>query len=176
MVAIQVQSSDQKGERRMPLKLSIGLSRKVGQPDFGSLGASCGVEIELESSLLDRDREGFHRRVRELYALCAQAIAEELASHQRTAPAPHVNSRGPQERNGHANGAPQNGSRSRADRPATPSQVRALHAIANDRHLDLAELLAERFGASRAEELSVADASHLIEELQNGAGTPVQRS
>ncbi|HEV3163715.1 MAG TPA: hypothetical protein VGZ22_06715 [Isosphaeraceae bacterium] len=159
----------------MPLKLSIGLSRKVGQPDFGSLGASCGVEIELESSLLDRDREGFHRRVRELYALCAQSVDEELASHQRTVLGPHVNSRGPQERNGHANGLPGNGSRSRAERPATPSQVRALHAIANDRHLDLAGLLAERFGASRADELSIADASHLIEELQNGAGTPVQR-
>ena len=31
----------------MPLKLSVGVSRKVGQPGYGSLGASCGVETVL---------------------------------------------------------------------------------------------------------------------------------
>jgi hypothetical protein len=35
----------------MPLKASIGLSRKVGQENYGSLGANCQLEIELDASL-----------------------------------------------------------------------------------------------------------------------------
>ena len=34
----------------MPLKLNVGVSRKVGLPDYGSVGASCNVEVELDST------------------------------------------------------------------------------------------------------------------------------
>ena len=37
------------------LKLNAGISRKVGEPNYGSRGASVNVELELES--------GFRRRV-----------------------------------------------------------------------------------------------------------------
>src|SRR5882757_6582107 len=63
----------------MPLKLSVGLSRKVGQPDYGSLGASCGVEVELDPTLLRDDLDGFHASVRDAFVACRQAVNDELS-------------------------------------------------------------------------------------------------
>src|ERR1700729_2780198 len=59
---------------QIPLKLSVGVSRKVG-----ALGASWGVEVELESALLRDDPEEFDRRARQAHAACARAVDAELA-------------------------------------------------------------------------------------------------
>ncbi len=67
----------------MPLKLNVGVCRKIGQPDYGSIGASCNVELELESSLLQHDLDGFHKRVRQAYSACQQAVADQLARHHQ---------------------------------------------------------------------------------------------
>jgi mRNA-degrading endonuclease toxin of MazEF toxin-antitoxin module len=45
------------------LKLNAGFSRKVGEPDFGSRGASVNVELELDSNLI-RDSEAFCAQIR----------------------------------------------------------------------------------------------------------------
>ncbi|NQU24428.1 MAG: hypothetical protein HQ567_24360 [Candidatus Nealsonbacteria bacterium] len=66
----------------MPMKLNVGVSRKIGQPDYGSLGATCIVEVELSSALLQDDLEGFHRQVRAAYDACRQAVSDELARNQ----------------------------------------------------------------------------------------------
>ena len=47
----------------MPMKLNIGLSKKVGLPDYGRLGATCHVEVELDGSLLSDDVERLQQQV-----------------------------------------------------------------------------------------------------------------
>ena len=58
--------------------MSVSL-RKVGMPDYGSVGASCNLELELDSGLLEKDLDGFHARVREVYVAAHQAVHDELA-------------------------------------------------------------------------------------------------
>jgi hypothetical protein len=158
------------GGNSMPLKLSLALSRKVGQPEFGSLGASCGVELELPESLLFDDLDAFQRRVRDAYVACDQAVHDELARHEARSAHPRSNGHVPQ-----ANGTqPQSGAstarrRPNTRKPATPSQVRAIRAIADRKDIDLVALLPGRFGVASAQELSVVDASRLIDELQAAA-------
>lgn len=62
----------------MPLILQVGLSKKIGQPNYGSLGASCNLGLELDQSLLATDLESLQSRVRQAFAACRQAVQEEL--------------------------------------------------------------------------------------------------
>jgi len=63
----------------MPLTLNVGISKKIGQPDFGSVGATCNVSVELDAALLTREPDAFQRHVRNAYAACSQAVNDELA-------------------------------------------------------------------------------------------------
>jgi hypothetical protein len=140
----------------MAVKLSVGLQKKIGLRNYGSLGASCYVEFEIESSLLFDDPAGFQQKVRSAYRTCREAVAEELAHHQvsRTAA------------NGHAHG---HGSQSTAPRRATASQIHALQSIAECHGIDLAALLQQRFQVAQTAELLITQASDLITELKSAA-------
>ena len=151
----------------MPLTLNVGLSRKIGLPDFGSLGATCHVTVELDGHLIQHDLEAFHRHVRQAYAACRQAVQEEL-SRQEAADTHPTGNNGNGHTNGHA--ANGNGQARRRDnpRPATASQVRAIEAIAKRQRLDSPLYLENRFRVHSAGELTLTEASSLIDELKGG--------
>ena len=65
----------------MGVKLNVGVSKKIGLPDYGSAGSTCNLELELDNAALDRPDE-FHRRVREAYAACRTAVEDELGNHR----------------------------------------------------------------------------------------------
>lgn len=159
----------------MPLKLNVGLSRKIGLPNYSSLGASCHLELELDSALLQSDKATFQQHVRHAFSACQQAVHEQLA---RNVPG---SSNGESTHgvivspcDGHTGGSPPgirtNRPQSRM-RPASENQIRAIHAIANQQQVDLSALLGERFGVCHPEELSLRDASSLIDELNARAGS-----
>jgi hypothetical protein len=168
-------SSPTTNPRKNPpmLKLHAGVSKKVGLPGFSSASASCTIEAELDSTLLN-DTEGFQTVVRRAYASCEQAVQDEIA--RLTHESPDDTTR-PQEvievRTSPAiSGAAVTINRAAlrdapSPRPATASQVRALRAIAARRKIDLLRLLRDRFGLTTADELGIRQASTLIDELKS---------
>ena len=57
----------------MPVKLSPGLTKKLGLPAYSSFAASCHLECELESSAVQADAKCFHQEAQRLFHLCARA-------------------------------------------------------------------------------------------------------
>lgn len=160
----------------MPLKLNVGLSKKVGLPNYGSLGASCHVEVELDGSLLDGDLERLHQHVRRAYVACAQAVNDELTRHQPAGAAATNGAAASASNSANGNGSRAPRRSSSGPRRATHSQVRAINAIAERQGIDLAALLQERFSTRDPADLSITEASQLIDELKSSAnGTGGQR-
>ena len=162
------------------LKLNVGTNRKIGQPDFGSAGASCNLELELDTALF-QDLEGLQQVVRRAYAACNQAVQDELAriagdTCKNTQPQEVIEVRTTPT----ISGAPVTRipaaqfTNQPSPRPATASQVKAIRAIAARRKIDLVGMLRERFGLTTADELGIRQASNLIDELKGDepAATP----
>jgi hypothetical protein len=160
----------------MAVKLSVGLQKKVGLPDFGSLGASCHVEFEIDRGLLEHDLDGFHRKVSDAFVACRQAVHDQLAAANEVS----TELSSPQSgavtgRNGHSVTSKPSGhagTNGHAHRPeigtVTQSQLRAIHAISRRNRVDAAALVRERFQVDRPESLSIREASSLIDELKRG--------
>lgn len=166
------------------LKLHACISRKVGLPGFSSASASCHIEAELDSSLL-QDHEGFQIVVQRAYQSCEQAVEDQIArltndgranAHDTTQPQEVIEVRtSPAIQGAHimANGADTRPTSRVAfrdapsPRPATTSQVKAIRAICARRRIDLVSLLRDRFGLTTADELGIRQASNLIDELKN---------
>ena len=151
----------------MTARLTVGLSQKIGQPNFGSVGASCHIDFELESNLLNGEREQLTERIRETFLLCRQEVRRELAA-DIARESEHVPESNPVNGSGgSANGHSQNGGRRTPARPATDAQIRAIHAIAAKAKVQVASQLESEFGVRSPRELNLWQASELIELLKS---------
>jgi hypothetical protein len=160
------------------LKLHAGVSKKVGLPGFSSASASCTIEAELDSSLL-QDHEGFQLVVQRAYQSCEQAVQDQIA--RLTSEGPNDASQPQEVIEVRTTPSISGASVTRipaaqftnhpCPRPATASQVKAIRAIAARRKIDLVGMLRERFGLTTADELGIRQASNLIDELKSDEGT-----
>jgi hypothetical protein len=177
----------------MPATISVGLNRKVGEANYGSRGGSVTVEMEIDAATLS-DPAAFRARVQTLYAMARSSLAEELArgddnpaSPDAVQPQPSQPSTVPSDRfetrpqahtppvapnsADNARGAA-TAARSTSERLATQSQVRAIYAIGKRQQIEPRDVVRERFGRKSPDELTVRQASQLIDELNSvGAGT-----
>lgn len=158
----------------MPMTIKVGLAKKIGQPDFGSLGASCDIELELDGAMLFHDLSGLHEKIQQAYLACRQAVHDELECQARKSETPStsktIQTNGqvpvgtPDSPSGHNRNSNGHAVTSKS-RAATASQVRALHAIATRQGFALADRLKDQYQVFRAEDLSIAQASRLIDDL-----------
>ena len=176
----------------MSVKLNIGLSRKVGEASFGSRGASINLEVELDNGVLN-DPGQLRDRVQDLYVLARQSVDEELQRPAEAGPSEpsHTNgnehgrishsANGNAHKNGHANGQATNGRAANSHSPnngpgrievarATQSQIRAIFAISKRQGLDPHTVISERYRVHKMEDLTIREASALIDDLKLGAG------
>lgn len=133
------------------IKLNCGVSRKVGEPNYGSRGATVNVELELESSAA-QDAHVLHDRIRKLFAVARDAVAEELGLPSQT-------------------GSPATGSTPAANgnggsaRPASEAQIRAINAICSRLGMDPHAEAHRRLGRG-IQDLTLPAASSLIDQLK----------
>jgi hypothetical protein len=150
----------------MPLKLNVGACKKIGEPNYGSRGASVNVELELDTSLVAEPQK-LRERIRELFAVVRSSLVEELNGNG----SPRSNSaerESAHHDNGHTgNSASPQTNGQRQPRGATQSQIKALFAIAKSRGLNLNEVIRERFHCGQPEQLSIREASQLIDSLKS---------
>ena len=139
------------------IKLNAGFSRKIGEANYSSRGASVNVELEVESGLIG-DPEALTTRIRNLFDLARRSVDAELSANP-----PADNGR---PRTGNQEGGRQ-GYGEQDTRYATASQVRAIKAIAHRGGRDPVRLANERFRVNDLEELTLREASQLIDELKS---------
>jgi hypothetical protein len=156
----------------MPLTVNVGYSEKLGRPDFGSIGASCHIECELNGRPAYDDPEQFQNKIRDLYAACAQAVQEELARRSAGDLEPRKTAT-----NGTSKHGP-NGATARKTSPGTQGannhrasarQIEYLERLARENRsigIRRLETLAERICGKPLAGLSSFDASSLIDTLK----------
>ena len=151
----------------MPLRLNVGASQKVSDEHYGSRGASVNLDIELDSSLAS-DSAKLQDRIRQLFTLVRQSLAEELRiSRNGTAPSAHDAATPPASPSTPINGNKQANGKQNGKRLATSAQVKALYALAKERGFNLREMVRDRYHLERPEQFTIQQASDLIGALKS---------
>lgn len=151
----------------MAMKISVGLQKKVGQPNYGSLGASCHVEFEIDPVLIESNLDGFHNKVNGAFLACRQAVNAQLRQQQEQAMKSDESVETKRLEEVHRPSPQRTGS-------VTPNQLKAIHAIARRLQLNPQKLVQERFDRYVPEDLTIREASQLLDELK--MQTPTSRS
>ena len=140
------------------LKLNVGLSRKVGEANYGSRGASVNLELEVESGLAS-DPDALRDRARQLFRMARASVDEELNGNGHSSNGNQTEIK----QLSTGNGGGGNGHR------ATDKQLGYARQLAGQiqglgvRRLDV---LANRMFAKPIAELSTLDASGLIDTIK----------
>jgi hypothetical protein len=143
------------------IKLSADVTKKVpiAGVEFSSQSCSAGIEVEADGGATSQE---LLERLKQLYALLELAVDEQLKVPVE-APASS------REANATASDPPQktfNGN----GRKATQAQIKAIQAIARERGVDakqLEVLIQRECGAASLSDLSLKEASALIDALKN---------
>ena len=166
----------------MPVKVNVGLTKKVGLPQYGSAGASCHLEFELDTGQILENPDSFQRHLQHAYGACRQAVQEELSRQLNPSPQSDEPVETPEPK---AVESTEDAPAGSVNTPATlglvqssprasQRQLNYVHHLAHGlagmtpRRL---EILAATVCGKRLAHLTTADASRLIEtlkEIENG--------
>jgi hypothetical protein len=158
----------------MAFKINVGLSRKIGQPNFGSLGGSCHIDLEIDPQTASLGPEAVQQQILAAFAVCKQAVDTELAKCDQPNTHPTVSgfhpvkqASGPR-RQAHQPPAtePSPAASPPQRRPATAAQIKALHTIASRAGLTLARELQHHCGVNNPQQLTIQQASRMIDHLK----------
>lgn len=61
------------------LKLQVGMTKKLGLSDYGSVGAHCQLEIEVDRSAASGELPALQDHIEQAYAVCTRAVHRQLA-------------------------------------------------------------------------------------------------
>ncbi len=154
------------------LKLNCGFSRKVGEANYGSRGASVNLELEIATEAA-QNPESLNDKIRRLFALAKKAVDDELNGQptgNRT-DSPEF----PSEPEGNGNGDASRGGNGSAARPggngdaATNKQTKLILDLGRARKMSMSvieRLCQETTGVSDVYGLSKKQASAIIDRLK----------
>jgi hypothetical protein len=151
----------------MAIKLNVGTSKKIGTNDYGSLGAHCGIEVELDQLALEQPN-AFHDRMSSLFETCRAAVDHELQQKGSAEIVAHNSTPSSANRIIDSGGNNGNGTR-RTARGASEKQlkfIRTLASVVQGLDNNQLESLSERMYNSSVDHLTSIDASALIDTLQ----------
>ena len=163
----------------MSTKINVGLSRKIGQPNFGSLGASCHIDLKIDPQAASLGPEAIQRQIMTAFTICKQSIDAELAKSDQPRmlfaacgfhPAEQT-SAARQETHQRPANEPSDATTPRQPRPATAAQIKALYTLASRAGLTLASELQQHCGVNNPQQLTIQQASRMIDHLKQSLTT-----
>jgi hypothetical protein len=135
----------------MPTRLTISATRKITDDDYN--GSTISIATDVDSELVTEPAK-LRDRIRQLFGVVQASLAEDFNGGLTPTNPP---------------AQPANGQivRPRGVRAATRAQVKAIYAIAREQCVNLRELLRQRCGVDRPQDLTLLQASALIDDLKS---------